>query len=152
MTRPICEEMTTRPAQPGWQQWGVVSADGQTFEPLYGLETALPRESALYYLAAAGICDIQGQPRAGAMMPVVEPAPIVDQLPAPTPVATEQPVPVADLVPAPQGTPTWMWGVGLVLLLIVGGSAATRARRKQTDTTPKPQGFTFNKGDSDAIR
>jgi hypothetical protein len=52
IARPWCEEMTTRPAQSGWQQWGVLSVDGKTFEPLYGLETALPRESAFYYLVA----------------------------------------------------------------------------------------------------
>jgi hypothetical protein len=151
MIRPWCEEMTTRPAQSGWQQWGVLSVDGKTFEPLYGLETALPRESALYYLAAAGICDIQGQPRAGAMMPSEPPAPVVANLPTPNPLIAEQPLAAAE-TPQPQGTPTWAWGIGAVLLLIVGGAAATRARRKQTDTTPQPQGFTFNKGDSDATR
>lgn len=153
MNKPVCETMASRPAdsQPGWSQWGVLSADGATFTPLHSLESALPTPSAYYYLAAAGICDVQGQPRAGAPMPEERPhaAPVQPQEPVEaSPVASasvvDEPIPVAG-----GGTPLWVMGIGVVLLVIVFGAAFSKARRKQTDTTPPPKGFTFNGGTDD---
>lgn len=125
----------------------MVSADGQTFTALHGLESALPLQSAYYYLAAAGICEIEGQPRVGAPMPTegATPTPVGDLTPISGPVADVAPVsPRVDATPA--NSPPWVLGIGVVLVLIIGGAAFTRARRKQTDTTPKPSGFTFNQG------
>ena len=157
MSRPICETMTNRPApgQDGWVQWGVLSADGQTFTPLYPLEAALPTPSAYYYLAAAGVCTVQGQPNAGALLPNDAPQanPVTPQpQPLETAANTVQVPMVADVTPAANngGTPVWAWGVGLVLLLIAGGAAASKARRRQSGKTPPPKGFTFNQGESDA--
>jgi hypothetical protein len=152
MSRPTCESMTARPSpNDGWSQWGVLSADGQTFTPLHGLESALPKESAYYYLAAAGICEIEGQPRAGARLPTEQPTPTPegDLTPIASTVAEADPVaPVADATPS--NSPPWVMGIGIVLVLIIGGAAFTRARRKQTDTTPQPKGFTFNQGGADS--
>lgn len=70
MTNVICEEMVNRTsqAQPGWDEWGTVNAMGD-FQSLYGIESAVPHASALYYLAAAGVCDIRGQYQLGAAVP-----------------------------------------------------------------------------------
>jgi hypothetical protein len=154
MNRPICEEMVSRPSdtQEGWSQWGVLSIDGQDFTPLYPLETNLPTPSALYFLAAAGICDIQGQPRAGQLMPDDGPAPTVDGLgtgqQTEQPAETPTPIPHDELMEA--GTPGWVWVVGLALIGVIGGAAFSRARREQTDTTPPPDtGYRFNQGGND---
>ena len=161
MSRPVCETMTNRPSpnQDGWVQWGLLSGDGQTFTPLYPLEAALPDASAYYFLAAAGVCTVQGQPDAGALLPNEQPqvTPVQGQPPQ-----TESEPPAALIEDAPampsesttveDTTLPWAWGVGLVLLLIIGGAAFTRARRKQTDPTPPRKTFTFNKGADDADR
>lgn len=151
MSRPTCESMTARPSpNDGWSQWGVLSADGQSFTPLHGLESALPKESAYYYLAAAGVCEIEGQPRAGAPIPADQPtpSPVGDLTSVASSVAEVAPVaPVVEA--APSNSPPWVLGIGVVLLIIIGGAAFTRARRKTSDITPKPGGFTFNHGGVD---
>lgn len=153
MSRPTCESLVERPSpQSGWTQWGKISFDGKDFTLLHGLESELPKESAYYYLAAAGVCEIEGQPRAGALLPTESLPPVApDTLP---PLSIAVPVAVMESQPEPitvatQTEQPWVWGIGVVLLLIIGGAAFTRARRKQTDTTPKPKGFTFNQGEDD---
>lgn len=143
MSRPVCEELTTIPAtQSGWVQWGTLSADGQTFTPLYGLEAALPYPSALYYLTAAGVCDVRGKDAQGALIPTEQPK----ATPVPPTVAAQslqtQPPPIA--VPEPQ-SPTQSGvspvAVTLLAIAVLGmalGAFYSNRRRKSTDKTSHP--------------
>jgi hypothetical protein len=125
----------------------VLSADGQTFTPLYGLEAALPEPSALYYLAAAGVCDVRGQYRQGEMAPVELP----QAAPIGSPTMAQPPAvePVVDApVPQRQGFDLWLLAIGGVCVVMIFGALFLRHRRHGQPVVVS-SAYTFNKDGAD---
>jgi hypothetical protein len=140
MPRPVCETLTARPSSvEGWNQWGLLSADGQSFTPLYGLESNLPEASALYYLAAAGICNVRGQYRLGDMAPEDLPqlAP-VGNISAAQSVAVEEPAAIDS-----PGFDGWLLVIGGILAAMIFGAYFLRQKR-QGEPSQKTTEYTFN--------
>jgi hypothetical protein len=124
-------------------QWGT-EVDGQ-FEPIYGLESGLNREESLYYLAAAGLCEIKGQYKLGQGEPIEPPTPSLAVPALVTAPETSAVVEVQVPVEKPQINPVWeigsplvIGGVALGVLGLVVFAVLQQRNTKRTDTTPKP--------------
>jgi hypothetical protein len=149
MTRPICENLVTRPsAQADHLEIGTLSADGATFTRVSVVGAGLPRESQLYYVAAEGSCLIRGQDLVGATVP----APVPEVVPT-EPVATIQPAmaPVVDTPPASAiGVPDFaVWGAIAVVLVGACFSVFISYKSSAQDKTPGQSYSVKLGGDSD---
>lgn len=158
MTNPICEEWQSRPSStaPGWNQWGPVDDLGQ-FTPEYGLEAKLNFAESMYYLAAAGKCEIKGQYRQGEATPIDTPKPevddtvtdggAVDAVPpsdvsqAGAAVQTIDAAPLAESQHWLESVPAWGYGliIGAAVFALVIAAFYQSRQTKATDTTPAPQ-------------
>jgi hypothetical protein len=142
----ICEDFVNRPSpsQEGWNQWGSMDGVGN-FTPVYGLESHHDHSSAMYFLAAAGKCQIRGQYALGQPSPETPPA--IAPAPATTeemPVQETQPITeVPAAVDEPVSNPAIGWVEGALpwvmiggVLLLWGGTVWSKRKRKTTDPTP----------------
>lgn len=147
MTRP-CESLVQRPGQiEGWTDWGYLqdTAQGQQFVSLnYGLEAHLDQPTAFYHLAAAGLCEVQGQHLSGQLI-ADDPAPLATDPDSPTAnpvveIAAHEPQPP---VPSTEEANNRGDVIGtlifaLVILAAVAAFVSDTMTRKN-DTTPKPE-------------
>jgi L,D-peptidoglycan transpeptidase YkuD (ErfK/YbiS/YcfS/YnhG family) len=149
----ICEELIARPSEiQGWTQYGFINDSGE-FEPLYGLESGLSLHSALYYLDAAGVCDIGGQYQMGQPVPV-ESAPLVvaNNIEAAPAIATVEvpPTPVSQVEANPVTEASggaWFIGIAFALALGAAGVVWSAKQRSKNDPTPGVKmPNPFNKG------
>jgi len=150
--------MKSRPsATEGWDQWGVINAMGE-FEPVYGLESHHDDSSAMYFLAAAGVCQIKGKYKQGTVevpeQPKIAP-PIAEPIQDARAVVQTETVqqPVESVNPITE-IPMAHWGLGVLALvgICMVGSIWTRNRVKVNDPTPNecPQGLdVFSRGAED---
>lgn len=136
MSKPICEELTTRPSpQPGYLEIGELSADGRIFTPVSVVGESLPRESQLYFVAAEGRCTIRGQDKVGQVaanpVPGVEPA-----SPVPAVAPPELPAPTGQQ-PPDMVAPDWaVWGMAALVVFGAIASAITVHQSKGKGKVP----------------
>lgn len=147
MNKRPCEELVSRPGlAEGWNDWGYLqdSAQGQQFVSLnYGLEAHLDTPTALYHLAASGLCEVQGQHLYGQMVADPVPGFVAEPVDNPTIAAHEPPPPIPSGDAAPQEpaealSPATALIYGAVVLGIAVLAFFSSKRTKATDTTPAP--------------
>jgi hypothetical protein len=141
MTKRPCEELVSRPGlAEGWNDWGYLqdSTQGQQFVSLnYGLEAHLDTPTALYHLAAAGLCEVKGQHLYGQL--VAEPVPDFVAEPVSNPVVTaHEPPPPIPQEPAVTLNPGAAVAYGAVVVCIALLAFFSSRRTKANDTTPAP--------------
>ena len=145
MTIRVCEQMVHRPSsQSGWSQWGEVDPQGN-FVPLWGVESKHDQFASMYFLDAAGICDIQGKSQMG------QPAPVDAAATAPV-AGGDAPIPsvsggaTAIVVSEAESQSVLsqitsdqvMGGVGLAVVALLALAYWQHRRTQATDTTEAP--------------
>lgn len=157
MTKRPCEELVSRPGlTEGWNDWGYLqdTAQGQQFVSLnYGLEAHLDTPTALYHLAAAGLCEVKGQHLYGQLVADPVSGFVAEPVSNPTVAAHEPPPPIpsgeATPEPAEALSPTTALVYGAVVLGIAVLAFFSSKRTKAADTTPAPSyPDIFNQEDS----